>query len=183
MDKVTTGVVDKGSLRHSRKLLIAGIAFLLVIGAAAAIYYFVSKKEEAAIAPSKVLSSEKVTDAYEQAYQGDYAEAQRAIDESISKASDPDDKSGGYMTQAGLAMNAGKYEDAKKYALKAEQASPTDGTAALLGDIAMRLGDKSAAQKYYQQAIDRLEARAKTPSPSIPQLRKSYATKLEAAKS
>lgn len=89
------------------------------------------------------------------------------------------DKQGIYMTQASVAINAKKYDEAKNYALEAEKVMPTSSTAALLGDIAMDQSDKTAAAKYYQQALDRLNKQAR----NYPQLKSSYDAKLKAAQS
>jgi tetratricopeptide (TPR) repeat protein len=193
--KPTPGMVTGGEEPMSYKILnflrtkwgrvlIVVLALALTLAVVGVVYYFSPPKKETITAEKKVVTDDIAEGAAERAYNGDYAGAQQSIDKNVAKTSDKNEKLYGYMTQATLAMNSGKYDEARQYALKAEQAKPTDGTAELLGDVATAQGDKQAAQKYYQQALERLEERAKTaPSPSIPQMRKTITAKLEKSKS
>lgn len=88
---------------------------------------------------------------------GDYEKTEQELTDQAGRVSDAVDRQGIYITQAAIALNAKKYDDAGQYAVKAEAAKQTDASAAILGDVALAKGDTTAARDHYQTAIDRLD--------------------------
>lgn len=171
------GVVGRRRLTLRGRLIIVGVAIvLLTAGVLLWANGVFDKKTDTAVKPAQNAAS-ATTDAYKYAYGGDYSKAQQMASEQATSATNNDDKAFAYMTQASIALNAKKYDEAKQYAEKAEAAAPSDVTASLLGDIAMAQGDKATAAKDYQLALDRVDKSVKTNRQRI----QSYQTKLKAA--
>ena len=60
-----------------------------------------------------------------------------------------------YLQLAQLAQNNGNLEEALNYAVKADELNVTNQTAKTIGDIAVQIGDKEMALKYYNLALER----------------------------
>jgi|GEM_PF-1480776 len=143
-------------------LLLVGIVIVAAVAFGALALYGHSKKagtdqfQQIATHPTVTVSSK----ADELVQKGDYAGAQKLLDEERAKATNTQDKVASYLDQASIALNAGNYVDAQTYAVAANKLAPTANTTALLGYIAAQTGDKAAAKLYYQKAINMLDKKA-----------------------
>jgi tetratricopeptide (TPR) repeat protein len=159
------------SIVHSQKVryLMAGAAVIaLAIGLSTLAYMIYSADKQVTSKPvvgSAPLTALQQSDSLAQT--GDYSGAQKIVAEQIAKAPNATAKTGLYLQQASIALNAKNYTDAKKYAQAAESLQPNDNTASLLGDVAALTGDKATAKQYYQTAISRLDKTANSYNTSL----------------
>lgn len=178
----TSAVVggDDRIRRFSRRTWIIGAASLVVVAVVVlGLWLGGVFNKPAAKAKSTTFTQQSQVDALTTDYQGNYTKAQQDLSNQINSLSSNSDKAQAYIVKASLAYNAAKYDEAKTYALKADGLMPTDVTADLLGNIAVKQNDKAAAAKYYQQAIDRLPKTA----PRYGNKLQTYQDKLEAVRS
>ena len=87
---------------------------------------------------------------------GDNYEDSRSQLEGKTQAADDSDKQAiAYLQLAQLAQNNESLEEALSYAIKADELNATNQTAKIIGDIAVQVGDKETALKYYDLALER----------------------------
>lgn len=167
---VTTGDIEKKPSRFLKKygwLLIAGAALIAAGIAAMALYDpAVSTNEpdkSVATEAEKILGREQ-TVAEKADYlnqQGKYAEAQKLLADSGKSAANPKERSRILESQALLALNAKKYDEAMKYAKESESINPTVSSASMVALIAENSGDKATAITYYELVLARLDDKTK----------------------
>ncbi|MDB5184317.1 MAG: hypothetical protein JWN38_125 [Candidatus Saccharibacteria bacterium] len=73
------------------------------------------------------------------------------------KHTTPLDKAEIRLQEASIAYNAGKFADAKRYALEADKLHATVSSAQLVANAAEKSADKATAVKYYQLVLDRMK--------------------------
>lgn len=86
----------------------------------------------------------------------DYTKGEAELQKKLTDSTTNERRAGVYLQLAALAINNDNPNDALKYAQDAENAHPTDLTAQMLGDANASKGDKVAAEKYYNLAIQRI---------------------------
>lgn len=168
--KVTEPAVREG-VRLRSKILMLSVAIVVVAAIVGAVVYKNQTKNKIVLPPNLTASqqSDYLAD------KGDYGAAQKIVAGQITKAPNSTAKTGLYLQQATIALNAKNYADTKKYAQAAESLQPNDNTASLLGYVAAQTGDKATAKQYYQKAIDRLDKNAKSYNTSL----QDYRTRLQ----
>lgn len=144
------------------KYLLAGLILLLV--AAGSTLYLTRPKNvdqppQETVTPETIYEGTQLTyteKAQQMAYTGEYDGAQWLLQEGADNTGDDSAaKSNFYIQKVQLAFDAGRYDDALKYALEADKAQPTALTAVAVAISAENNGDKAMAAKYYQLAADR----------------------------
>jgi predicted negative regulator of RcsB-dependent stress response len=176
-------VVGNGRVRGlSRRTLVLIIGTAVILAAVLSGLWLTGvfdRKQSAVTSTTKNTDNKVATSAYADAMNGEYAQAQQSLDAEAAKQGSKADTARIYITQSALAFNANKFDEAKTYATRAEQAYPSDSSAELLGDIAMKQGDKASASKYYKLAIGRLD-KSKN-NRSYPAQLRTYQEKLQVA--
>jgi len=168
-NKPQDSVFGKLMPSKSFSLLLVGVVIVAAVAFGALALYGHSKtantvqSQQIATHPAVTASSK----ADELVQKGDYAGAQKLLDEERAKTTNVQDQIALYLSQASVALNAGNYVDAQTYAVAANKLSPTANTAALLGYIAAQAGDKTAAKTYYQKAINMLDKKANNYNTSL----------------
>ena len=110
------------------------------------------------------------------ANQGNYGAAEGVLSGALKTAKTKEDKANIYFEQSGVAIQFKHYEDAKKYADKALEVDPGYSDAyAAEAFVATAQGDKTAAKKYWQQAIAHLDPNR--PAANI--IKRDYQTNLD----
>lgn len=181
-----SGIVVGGKRRSKTalriKLVALGVVIVLIAGLTILITTILTKKTVDTTANNKDSASQQNLTLEQQAsklaYEGKYTEAQQLLDTKVKASNDKSTQQEIYRQQATVAFNARNYKDALGYAQKAEAVKPVAGTADLLGQIAAAMGDKPAAQRYFQKAIDRLDPNAENYASAY----RTYQKELQAVK-
>lgn len=90
-----------------------------------------------------------------------YEAAQTVWNKQLESSNSKTDKLNVYYQQSAIALKFGKYNDANKYANKAEQIDSNSATAYVaFAHIAEKQGDVEKARDYWRQAITKLDPNA-----------------------
>jgi tetratricopeptide (TPR) repeat protein len=82
-----------------------------------------------------------------------YQDALRQLDTLIEQAKNDKARAGIYVQKSALALNVEAYDDALRFAQKAEQLDPDPSVTAVVAKCAEAKGDKELAITYYRKAI------------------------------
>lgn len=85
----------------------------------------------------------------------DYEKGKATLNDQLQQAGTDVEKAKKYSQLAQLATNNGQHQEAFDYALQADGLNPTNTSARIVADKAVRLGNKAEAIKYYNLAIER----------------------------
>lgn len=135
---------------------------LLVVGLVAWLNYSSIKKQidilvfNSMDARAKGTATSEVYDAAkEKVFLGSYDDGQKLLDNALEIRSSKQDRARIYELKCMLAFNNYKFNDALKYALKAEEINPTYNTANLVALSYQNLGYNQLAIENYQKFLDR----------------------------
>ncbi len=151
--------------QHRRLIIFAIIITIIVISAGVALFLFLNR-------PSPTTNSEtqstlntlpgvevspqtekKADEAAKIAYEGNVEEGVKALDESISSATDSYDKFVFYSQKATVLFNSGDKDNAIIAAKSAYEIEKNASSAALVGQIAKSMNDTVVALDYYKKAL------------------------------
>lgn len=150
----------KKHLSIKKRIIIAVIAIVIVTaGVLTWLYlnnYFsnrpVVNKQDLAIVASQTAVSSIIS--------GDYNGGQKALDGSLSNATNPKDQAWIYIQKASVALNLNKYTEAYDFASQAEKLSPDVNSAQMLAAAAAKKGDNADAIAKYELAISRITGKS-----------------------
>lgn len=147
---VVSGVQGSGTKR--RLFLLAVVVCCVVVIAGVVLAYFLVFRDQ----PPKGASTETVLqtkqDLDTQAYRGDFDAANKGYEQAVSDESDTKKKRTLLMSQAAMAINAQKYEEALVAAKAADALSSDYNTLGIIATIYDKMGKKQEAIDYYTKA-------------------------------
>jgi len=161
MFKKITGIKHKLSSRAKISIIAASV--LVTIGLAISAWFVWIQPYFQQMNNPPLTFEEKyakiVLDTQTKIDNNDYSGALSNIDINISNSTEIKEKAELYILKSSTAFNIDKFDDARDYALKAEELDPSVTSADLLGDSLFRMGYKTEAIDYYKKAIARIDVK------------------------